>query len=325
MSSAARRQHSPPPPHPHPLIERLQAVVDYGKKVSSPWATGISALDHAMGGGIPRGRITELTGSLAVGKSTLMRQAISQILLSGHWVAWIDATRTLAPAPWAGLGNRFVVIRPSTPSRSAWAADLLLRSGVFGLVVIDGTPQLSRVHGLRLAQLARDRDAACVVIDHTTRSVRKNHRLTGTIRLHIRLLNSQEHSPDSAINGAQTSNPIMQITVEKGGSVSNRRLVIEVDRVSNMAYRLCAHPEVPDRRGVARSTRRPWNSHSGSVTKSDEKSVAGGGIGIVTHDLYGIGIPKPIRIATPNRKTTEPADTTANIRTHTNTSVTTLG
>ncbi|NCW46235.1 MAG: hypothetical protein EBV77_12400 [Gemmatimonadaceae bacterium] len=48
-----------------------------------------------------RGRITELTGPLAVGKTALLRQVVTQVLTTGAWVAWIDAGRTLAPAPWA--------------------------------------------------------------------------------------------------------------------------------------------------------------------------------------------------------------------------------
>lgn len=332
MSFAARRQRF----LPDQLVERVRAVVDSGKKASSPWSTGISALDRAIGGGIPRGRITELTGPLAIGKSAIMRQVIVRILNAGHWVAWIDAMRTLAPAPWVGLGNRFVVIRPSSPSRAAWTADILLRSGVFGLVVIDGAPPLSRVHGLRLSQLARDRDAACVVLDNIAFSIKPRHRLTGTLRLHV---SSKRNPSDNAANSvansstditsaravdsahncaasimgnrARTSASKMYIAVEKGGSVSNRHLVIEVDRVSSMAHRLCTHPEVPDRRGMARSTHRPWSSHSINT----QQSVAGGGIGIVTHDLYGIGVPGPIHFATAYRGITESADTNTNTNT----------
>lgn len=309
MSFAARRQRF----LPDQLVERVRAVVDSGKKASSPWSTGISALDHAIGGGIPRGRLTELTGPLAIGKSAIMRQVIVRILNAGHWVAWIDAMRTLAPAPWVGLGNRFVVIRPPSPSRAAWTADLLLRSGVFGLVVIDGAPPLSRVHGLRLSQLARDRDAACVVLDNIAFSIKPRHRLTGTLRLHVSSKRNPYCAASKMDNRARTSASKMYIAVGKGGSVSNRHLVIEVDRVSSMAHRLCTHPEVPDRRGMARSTRHLWSSHSINT----QQSVAGGGIGIVTHDLYGIGVPGPIHFATAYRGIAESADTSTNTNTNT--------
>lgn len=312
---------------PAELAAQVQAVVDSRKVAGRPWPTGIGELDRAIGGGIPRGRLTEFTGPLAAGRSTLARLVAARALTAGRWVAWIDVTRTMAPASLAGLGDRLVVIRPPSPLRAPWVADLLLRSSVFSLVVIDGAPHLSRVHGLRLAQLAREHDAACIVLDHgisaadrighSGKSHVRANRLTGTVRLDI-----------STHAGAGTIG--MRITVEKGGAVSNRRLTIEVDRVSSMAYRLCAHPEVPDRRSVARSARRPWSSHkpehtgrrhaatesgfaTGSVSGTvldpvsgaTAQSVSGGGIGVVAHDLYGIGVPEPAHFAPPQRQRTD--------------------
>jgi hypothetical protein len=307
--------------HREALARQVQAIVAGGRTAGPPWGTGLTALDAALGGGIPRGRLTELTGPLAVGKTTLLRQVVARVLHTGSWVAWIDAGRTLAPAPWADLGERFVVIRLPEPRRAAWTADLLLRSGVFGLVVLDGAPPLSRGHGVRLAQVARERDAACVVLTHETPGLSRLSRLAGTVRVRIALamppsLQAQwtrgphRHrrplvvadggaAPESS---AAPPAPRVVVTVEKGGAL-NRNQSIEVDRVVVVARRVCADSEIPDRRGVARSARRPWapsgnGVDTGDDTQRSEHPVTWGGLGVGSHDLYGTDLPgHPARLA----------------------------
>ena len=306
------------------LRDQLQAVVASGRQASGPWSTGLAQLDRALGGGIPRGRVTEISGPLAVGKTALLRRLVTQVLHTGAWVAWIDATRTLAPAPWTALGARFVVIRPPETKRSAWTADLLLRSGVFALVVIDGAPPLSRVHGVRLAQLARERDAACVVLEHHDggREVRPS-RLAGTVRLRIaamppcapsmppsmRLLSTRrrptrlpEPLAGEPATVADTSRRFV-VTVEKGGNSQSRSPSIEVSSAVVVARRVCANSEIPDRRGVARSARRPWTARGNSsdaeqLGQHTEHPVTWGGLGVSASDLYGVDLPgHPARLA----------------------------
>ena len=309
------------------LQEQVQAVVASGRKAGAPWPTGIPTLDMALGGGLPRGRITELTGPIAVGKTALLRQAVAGVLHSGAWVAWIDAGRTLAAAPWSDLGERFVVIRLPAESarRAAWTADLLLRSGVFGLVVIDGAPALSRVHGVRLAQLARERDAACVVLEHVLPGHRRTSRLAGTVQVQVtQAMPSpppslqqrpawgtarQRRSPaGSGMPGSGMAGSGMLVTVKKGGAFNSSK-TLEVNRVVVVARRMCTDPAIPDRRGVARSARRPWNARgnstdrehaeqSGAQHQQQEHPVTWGGLGVAAHDLYGTDVPgHPARLA----------------------------
>lgn len=286
---------------------RVQAVVATGRAPGAPWHTGVAALDRALGGGIPRGRVTELTGALAVGKTALVRQLAAAVLQGGGWVAWIDVGRTLAPATLAGLGKRLVVIRLTHAQRhrAAWTADLLLRSGVFGLVVLDEPPALSRVHGVRLAQLARERDAACVVLSSQRAGESRGSRLAGTLRLRMQL-----RLPASRVTASDARPNTVRVVVERGGPGLPHQSV-EVDRVVILARRVCAHPEIPDRRGVARSARRPWAargnstdhsvSHSadtGQFVDSGEHPVTWGGLGVGSRDLYGTELPgHPARIA----------------------------
>jgi hypothetical protein len=297
---------------PEQVQTEIRQVVAGGRSAGAPWGTGIPALDAALGGGIPRGRITEVTGPVAVGKTALLRQVVSQVLCSGAWVAWIDAGRTLAPAPWADLGERFVVIRLPEARRAAWTADLLLRSGVFGLVVLDGAPPLSRVHGVRLAQLARERDAACVVLEHVIPGAVRGQRLAGTVRVRVGLstppsMRAPSGRPTSSASASGPRSaavlPRVRITVEKGAAALINPQPIEVDRVVVLARRVCTHSEIPDRRGVANSARRPWTARGNGVdTGNDgqraEHPVTWGGLGVGSHDLYGTDLPgHPARLA----------------------------
>jgi len=181
--------------------------------------TGVAALDRALAGGLPRGRLTEITGPLGSGTTSLIRHIVTT---ANQRVAYVDAARTLVPRDWAHVSALWVV-RPPAPQRGAWSAGVLLRSGAFGLVVLDGAPPLTRSVTMRLVQLARESDAVLLVLGELQ---------TGAaVRLRV----------DN-----------WRVSVDKGGSLT----VAEVPRELGMARRLCTHPEVPDRRGVARATGR---------------------------------------------------------------------
>src|SRR5690348_11757762 len=96
--------------------------------------TGIAALDEVLlGGGLPRGRLTELAGPAGSGKTTIARAIVETTMANHGWVAYVDAQRTLDPRDWAHLGDAEGVwmIRPHDATRAAWCADVLLRSGAF--------------------------------------------------------------------------------------------------------------------------------------------------------------------------------------------------
>jgi len=199
-------------------------------------STGIAALDAALAThGVPRGRLTELLGRRGSGKTTLLRELAHATVRRGLGVAYVDAARALAPRDWASLGtdDGFWVVRPRDPARGAWCADILLRGGAFALVVLDGAPPLNSPVATRLVRLAHDTNTALVVtgVGDTAPATR----LAGALRLRLtRTRQRRRHA--------------IAITVEKGG----RRTTVEVEYVVRVARRVCAHPEVPDRRGVER-------------------------------------------------------------------------
>ncbi|HEY2377671.1 MAG TPA: hypothetical protein VGH98_16985 [Gemmatimonadaceae bacterium] len=216
-------------------------------------STGVEALDAGLSdGGLPRGRLTEVVGARGSGKATLLRQIVEQTLSEAGWVAYIDATRTLAASDWAHLGDEegLWMVRPRDPSRAAWCADVLLRCGAFALVIIDSAPVLSRGVAVRLTRLARESGAALVIAGEEG----SGSLLGGAVRLHVereaggggrrgRGLAPRRHPPPDRR---------MTIVVEKGGGGTHR--TVEVSCAIGVARRLCTYPEVPDRRGVARRT-----------------------------------------------------------------------
>jgi len=246
---------------------QLGAIQESVRPDRAPLPTGIAELDALLvGRGIPRGRLTEITGASGSGRTSMLRTLVTAAASGGRWVAYIDATRTLAPRDWAHVGSERAplwIIRPTNAARAPWCADLLLRSGAFALVVMDGAPQISRVLAVRLTRLARDVGAAFVVTgehggDATGSSVR--------IRLAAR-------DPARAATGSgKRSERTTTITLEKGG----KRRTIEVSYGRAVARRLCAHPEVPDRRGVAHPER-PYTPAPSTpiITSHPDKSAAG--------------------------------------------------
>lgn len=248
------------------LADKAVTVVAPGKSLPEAGGsaeripTGSRALDRALAtGGIPRGRLTELHGPLGGGSTTLVRAIAIQAIKAKRWVAYIDAERTLAPRDWAALGRsgRFWTIRPPSPDKAAWCADVLLRSGTFALVVLDSAPPLTRAIAIRLERLARDRNAALLVLSEGERNSRV---LGATARIRCeRIALTPGLRPQTSrlylVRQPKPAASSFRITVEKGGAGGTPH-VVEIAYATPLARRLCAHPEVPDRRGVAKRNRR---------------------------------------------------------------------
>ncbi len=102
----------------------------------APLGSGWRVLDASLDGGWPAGEVTEILGR---GRVTLALAAVRCAQAAGRPAAWIDGTRTFCPST-AGVDlERLALVRPDTASaaRALLAADLLLRSRAFGLLVLD--------------------------------------------------------------------------------------------------------------------------------------------------------------------------------------------
>ena len=109
-------------------------------------STGVLPLDLALGvGGIPRGRIIEIYGPEASGKTTITLSIVSQVQKKGGTAAFIDAEHAVDPA-WAEiLGvnlDDLLISQPDTGEQALEITETLVRSGAVDLIVIDSVAAL---------------------------------------------------------------------------------------------------------------------------------------------------------------------------------------
>ena len=108
--------------------------------------TGSLALDLALGvGGVPKGRITEIFGPEASGKTTLGQHIIAEAQRLGGMVAYIDVEHAMDPAYATKCGVKLDELLVSQPDSGEEALDIteaLVRSGAIDVIVIDSVAAL---------------------------------------------------------------------------------------------------------------------------------------------------------------------------------------
>ncbi|MBI2074420.1 MAG: recombinase RecA [Candidatus Levybacteria bacterium] len=109
-------------------------------------STGCLPLDIALGvGGLPRGRIIEVFGPEASGKTTLCLSVIAQAQKHGGVVAFIDAEHALDPIWAQTIGVKLddlLISQPDTGEQALEIAESLIRSGGIDVLVIDSVAAL---------------------------------------------------------------------------------------------------------------------------------------------------------------------------------------
>jgi len=109
-------------------------------------STGILPLDIALGvGGLPRGRITEIYGPEAGGKTTVTLHMIAEMQRQGGTAAFIDAEHALDPMYAKKLGvdvDNLLLAQPDTGEQALDIAETLIRSAAVDIVVIDSVAAL---------------------------------------------------------------------------------------------------------------------------------------------------------------------------------------
>jgi hypothetical protein len=154
-------------------------------------SSGLAQLDALTDGGIPRGRISEITGRAGSGKTSIAASFAAFATRRGEVVAWLDAAGAFDPESMAAAGielRRLLWASMATTSRIARAlshnrftvepharrqpaivkaAELVLEAGGFGLVVVDfgeAPRSLTHASALRIARAAERSGAAVIAI-----------------------------------------------------------------------------------------------------------------------------------------------------------------
>ena len=109
------------------------------------FSSGSLALDLALGGGYPKGRIIEIYGPESSGKTTLALHAIAEIQKQGGQAAFIDAEHALDPSYARKIGvdtGNLLISQPDNGEQALEICETLVRSGAVDLIVVDSVAAL---------------------------------------------------------------------------------------------------------------------------------------------------------------------------------------
>src|SRR5271170_3232631 len=148
------------------LANRVPAALTLKiKQAPEMFSTGIEEVDAVLGGGIPRGSVTEVAGVASTGKTSFALSSIAAITQSGAACAWVDVSDALSPESAAAANialKRLLWLRMSAENKQKvtdkpWsrleqalkATDLLLQAGGFAAIVLDMSDVLPQ-HTMRI-------------------------------------------------------------------------------------------------------------------------------------------------------------------------------
>jgi hypothetical protein len=148
-----------------------------GERRLSPLPTGIVALDERLGGGFPRGQVSEVHGPASSGRTAVALAAAGHAVRRGALAAWIDPGDRFDPATAAEAGvdlARVLWLRRSAVGPAVSATGTVLGSGLFELVVLDlaGLPpsdpaRLPHTTWLRLQRAVENMPGALLLLAAT--------------------------------------------------------------------------------------------------------------------------------------------------------------
>jgi recombination protein RecA len=125
----------------------IMKLKDIKKVDADTISTQSLALDLALGvGGLPRGRVVEIYGHEATGKTTLTLHLVAEIQKRGEIAAFIDAEHSLDPEYARRIGvdlDNLLISQPSSGEEALQIAEKLAKSGAVSLIIIDSVSALT--------------------------------------------------------------------------------------------------------------------------------------------------------------------------------------
>ncbi len=107
--------------------------------------SGALPLDRALGGGLPKGRVTEIYGPESSGKTTVALHAIASVQAQGGTAVFVDVEHALDPVYAAAIGvdtRQLLISQPDCGETALEIADQLIRSSAVDIIVIDSVAAL---------------------------------------------------------------------------------------------------------------------------------------------------------------------------------------
>lgn len=108
-------------------------------------STGSLSLDIALGGGIPKGRVIEIYGPEASGKTTVCLHAVAEVQKNGGTAAYVDAEHALDPAYAKRIGVKtddLLLSQPDSGEQALEVVEALVRSNAVDIIVVDSVAAL---------------------------------------------------------------------------------------------------------------------------------------------------------------------------------------
>ena len=198
-------------------------------------ATGIGPLDAVLPhGGLPRGRLS--VWAPRGGSTAILRAACQAAVAQGERAAWIDGDTTVAGAFWA---DGPYLVRPKSRLHALRAAEELLRSGGFSLLVLAGCePQGTET--VRLGRAAREGGAALVSVGSAASMA--------SLRLTSRLLRYRWRRTPFG-DPAEAQDATVRVDARAVGHTAHATFTLPV---MHHELRLSLESELADRRGLPR-------------------------------------------------------------------------
>jgi len=222
------------------LDARFPDATPVPRRTTDGIATGIEALDAILpNGGFPKGRLS--AWAPYGGATSVLRATSAAAALAGERVAWVDGAGTV-PGAWWQHGP--VLLKPTDRVRALRAAEQLLRSGGFALVVLTGAEPVGTEH-VRLSRAAHDGGSAFVVV--SSAATMAALKITSHIEPAAYRWERDPHGDPASVVSAT-----LAVRVTSLGWNRRARLVVPV-----VAHRVpSALPvSLPDRRGIPVT---PW-------------------------------------------------------------------
>ena len=159
MSPATARNATPQPSRLQALLRQLNLKADLRDSLktrsngpNSRHPTGLCEIDELIGGGFPSGCLSEISGPISSGRTTLVFALLAQATRSGARVAWVDRADTFDPpsAEAAGVVLEHVLwVRAQRALAALRCSERILETEGFALVVLDLTGHDLTGHGRR--------------------------------------------------------------------------------------------------------------------------------------------------------------------------------